>query len=161
MYGSFAAYPAPPDYYSSARAAELLARREAEEAAERRRREERRTGERRDRSFSMLHHLMENVLSRDLKIRLTEKVAFSRLEQVWNEEEDRKKKEEEELLARRREERVAQGEDPDIPNMPSLSEMRNMSDAKQTSHIRQTNLTFKVQCSPQFSLICLIFRTAL
>eukprot|EP00116_Pleurobrachia_bachei_P000737 sb/3460999/ len=143
MYSGFAAYP-PTDYYSSARAAEILARREAEETAEKQRREERLAADRRDRSFNMLHHLMENVLSRDLKIRLTEKVAFSSLEQAWNEEEDRKKREEEELMARKREERVAQGEDPDVPNMPSLSEMRTMSDAKQTSHIRQTNLTFKV-----------------
>ena len=39
----------------------------------------------------------------DVKIILNEKTAFTKLEEVWNQEEDKKKKEEEELAAKKKE----------------------------------------------------------
>jgi len=67
---------------------------------------------------------------------------------IWNDEEDKKKKEEEELMAKKREEQAAQADTDQptskAPDMPSLSEMRSLSDAKQTSYNRQASITFKV-----------------
>ena len=47
--------------------------------------------------------MLQNILQ-DVKIILNEKTAFTKLEEVWNQEEDKKKKEEEELAAKRKEE---------------------------------------------------------
>ena len=47
----------------------------------------------------------------DVKIILNEKTAFTKLEEVWNQEEDKKKKEEEELAAKRKAE-MANNTDP-------------------------------------------------
>lgn len=132
--------------YNPDEAADILARREAEQKAAAKRLEQQRNKERRSRSLDMLLSLMESILKKDVKIILNEKTAFTMLEMVWNEEEDKKKKEEEELAAKRKEEMANNTDQTSsrAPDMPSLSEMRSMSDAKQSSHIRQANLTFKV-----------------
>ncbi|KAL5257106.1 hypothetical protein ACHWQZ_G012141 [Mnemiopsis leidyi] len=132
--------------YNPEEAADILAHREAEEKAAAKRIEQIRNRERKSKSLDMLLSLMESILKKDVKIILNEKTAFTKLEEVWNQEEDKKKKEEEELAAKRKAE-MANNTDPlssQAPDMPSLSEMRSMSDAKQSSHIRQANLSFKV-----------------